>query len=53
MSSGLYPPVFHCLAQYRIYVLRFYKDFCWRYVLVDDRLPCRPENGEIIFAHAA
>jgi hypothetical protein len=31
-----------------IYVLRFFKDFRWRYVILDNRLPCF-ENNQLIF----
>ena len=49
MRSGLWPPIFHFLAQYGIYVIRFFKNFKWRYVVIDDRIPCK-EGGEIIYA---
>jgi calpain len=49
LCSGVYPPMFHYLAAFGIYVLRFFKDFKWRFVLIDDRLACK-ENGEIIYA---
>ena len=47
MSTGLHPPLFHFLEKYGIYVIRFYKNFDWRYVIVDDRLPCL-ENGKLV-----
>ena len=40
MTSGVYPPMFHYLRKYGMYVFRFFKDQGWRYVIVDDRLPC-------------
>ena len=40
MTSGVYPPMFHYLRKYGMYVFRFFKDDGWRYVIVDDRLPC-------------
>jgi len=35
---GVYPPCFQFLKKYGIYVMRFYKNFGWRYVMIDDRL---------------
>jgi calpain len=32
-----------------LYVFRFFKDFEWRYVIVDDRLPCSTLNGLPVF----
>ena len=49
MTSGLWPPMFHFLVYYGIYVIRFFKNYKWRYILIDDRLPCK-EQGEIIYA---
>ena len=40
MTSGVYPPMFHYLRKYGMYVFRFYKNNSWRYVIIDDRLPC-------------
>ena len=48
MSSGLWPPMFHHFSKYGIYVLRFFKEFGWKYVIVDDRIPCK-DAGEIVF----
>lgn len=48
MSMGVYPPVFHFLKKYKIFVFRFFKNFKWRYVMVDDRICCK-KNGEIIY----
>lgn len=33
-----------------IYVLKFYKDTTWRYVLVDDRIPCDAATKRPLFA---
>jgi calpain len=49
LGSGLYPPIFHSFSEYGIYVIRFFKDYSWRYVVIDDTLPCK-ENGEIIYS---
>lgn len=43
MTKGTYPPLFHFLAQQGIYVMRFYKQAQWLYVIIDDRLPCLKE----------
>ena len=40
MMIGLYPPIFHQFRKYGIYVIRFFKNFQWRYVIIDDKLPC-------------
>lgn len=40
LSSGVYPPLFHIYATKGIYVFRFFKEFKWRYVIIDDRIPC-------------
>jgi hypothetical protein len=39
-SQGVFPPIFHEFRKRKIYVLRFFKEFKWRYVIIDDRLPC-------------
>ena len=40
MIEGVYPPMFHYLRKYGMYVMRFFKDYHWRYVIIDDRIPC-------------
>ena len=40
MTSGVYPPMFHYLRKYGMYVFRFFKNYQWRYVIIDDKLPC-------------
>ena len=52
MTSGVYPPMFHYLRKYGMYVFRFYKNNSWRYVIIDDRLPCYKRGygePEIVF----
>jgi hypothetical protein len=44
LSSGVYPPIFHKFRNQSIYVLRFFKDTKWRYVIIDDRLPTYKGN---------
>ena len=46
MITGAYPPIFHWLRQFGIYVIRFYKNYEWRYVIVDDRLPVMKYEDE-------
>jgi len=52
MMMGLYPPIFHHYRRYSMYVIRFFKNFAWRYVIIDDKLPCHrtPDAVELIFA---
>jgi hypothetical protein len=53
MTKGLYPPMFHYLRKYGIYVIRFFKNYAWRYVIIDDRLPCYgadTEEPQLVFA---
>ena len=38
-SIGVFPPIFHKFRVKGIYVLRFYKDYKWRYVVIDKKLP--------------
>ena len=38
-SNGVYPPLFHRFRTIGLYVMRFFKDFRWRYVVIDDKLP--------------
>ena len=40
LSTGIYPPIFHSFRKKDIFCFRFFKNFKWRYVLVDSRLPC-------------
>lgn len=40
MTTGLYPPMFHYLMDWGIFVFRFYKNYDWKYVIIDDTLPC-------------
>ena len=56
MSEGIYPPIFHSFSSKGIYCFRFYKNFKWRYVLIDDRIPCyavynENQTKKPIFAH--
>lgn len=53
MTQGIYPPMFHYLRQFGIYVFRFFKDYKWRYVIIDDFLPAknyRSQGWDLMFA---
>ena len=53
LLSGVYPSLFHHFAKFGLYVIRFFKDYKWRYVIIDDRLPCYGEanqDPQLIFA---
>ena len=43
MSKGLYCPVFHFLRKYGMFVIRFFKNYSWRYVVIDDKILCDSE----------
>jgi calpain len=49
MIKGIYCPIFHYLAQYGIYVMRFFKNYTWTYVIVDDRLPVFEDSHEVVY----
>ena len=49
LSMGVYPPIFHRFRLRGIYVLRFFKNFSWIYVVVDDRLPVNAETKKPVF----
>lgn len=39
LSQGVYPPIFHMYRAKGLYVFRFFKNYKWRYVIVDSRVP--------------
>ena len=49
LSKGVYPPIFHRFRMKGIYVLRFFKNFEWIYVIIDDRLPVNIESKQPVF----
>lgn len=53
--SGVYPPIFHCLSKKGIFVMRFFKEFAWRWVIVDCRMPMIKHEGEYkyVFGHCS
>ena len=38
LISGIYPKIFHDLHKYGVYVFRFFKNFKWVYVVIDDKI---------------
>ena len=40
MVKGIYPPIFHFLRRYGIFVFKLFKNYEWRYIVIDDKLPC-------------
>lgn len=53
LVSGVYPKIFHFLAKFGLYVFRFFKDYQWIFVIIDDKLPCYAGNEEapdLVFA---
>lgn len=53
LSMGVYPPIFHKFRHKSIYILRFFKDSNWRYVIIDDRLPVYQGNRQLVFGKCA
>ena len=51
--KGVYPPIFHMYRKKNLYVLRFYKNFKWRYVIIDDRLPVFRGNCSPVFGRCS
>jgi hypothetical protein len=49
LTLGVYPPIFHMYRKKGLYVFRFFKDFRWRYVIIDMRLPCNDYNEQPVF----
>ena len=45
ISKGVYPPIFHPFARFGLYVFRFFKNAGWKWVIIDDRLPIRNQEG--------
>lgn len=53
MSKGVFPPIFHKFRTRGIYCLRFFKNFDWIYVIVDERIPVSRLDNEPIFGRVA
>lgn len=50
--NGIYAPIFHKFRTRGLYVLRFFKNMEWIYVLIDDRLPINKKEKKVIFGHS-
>lgn len=50
LSKGVYPPIFHKFRKHGIYVIRFFKNFKWRYVIIDERIPVHLASKLPVFA---
>ena len=53
LSNGVYPPIFHRYRSRGLYVLRFFKNFQWIYVIIDDRIPLNIKTNEPVFGSCA
>lgn len=49
MTVGVYPPLFHYFSRYGIYVMKFFKDGCYRFVVIDDKLPVIKGSDEFVY----
>lgn len=49
LDNGVYPPIFHKYRSKGIYVFRFFKNFEWIYVLVDQRVPMKAKSRKFVF----
>lgn len=38
---GVFPPIFHKFSKLGLYVIRFFLNMKWRYVIIDDRIPTK------------
>jgi calpain, invertebrate len=50
-SKGIFPPIFHKYRAKGIYCLRYFKNFDWIYVIVDERVPCKKGTKDPCFGH--
>lgn len=51
LSNGVYPPIFHRFRAHGLYVIRFFKNFKWVYVIIDDRIPVNSQTKKPVFGH--
>lgn len=42
--EGTYPYVFHPFAKYGIYVIKLWVEERWKFVVIDDKIPCGLDN---------
>ena len=49
LSTGVYPPIFHRFRSKNLFCFKFFKNGKWRYVIIDDKLPCRKifQKGQV------
>lgn len=47
LSRGVFPPIFHKFRSRGIYVMRYFKNFNWIYVIIDERIPVKTVSVEI------
>jgi hypothetical protein len=52
MCNGIYAPIFHKFRTRGLYILRYFKNMEWIYVMIDDRLPIDKNKNKTIFAHS-
>jgi hypothetical protein len=52
LDNGVYPPIFHKFRSIGLYVLRFFKNFNWIYVIVDMRIPVNTKDQKPCFGRA-
>lgn len=55
ISKGVYPPIFHSFAKKGLYVLKFFINNAWRWVIIDERLPMfvnEDERPQYVFGHS-
>ncbi|CAG9315691.1 unnamed protein product [Blepharisma stoltei] len=54
VSKGVYPPIFHCFAKKGLYVLRFFINDAWRWVIIDERVPMYTggDRPQYVFGHS-
>jgi calpain, invertebrate len=50
-SNGVYPSIFHVYRYKGMFVFRFYKNFKWVYVIIDNRIPRNEGNLSPVFGH--
>lgn len=51
LCQGVYPFIFQKFSQIGLYILRFYKNYQWIYVLVDQRIPVDKTTKKPIYGH--
>ena len=49
-SKGLLPAIFHRFTKIGVYCFRFFKNYSWRYVIIDTELPYDKNFQTLVFA---